>query len=186
METRAAILRTVPGQWELKRTTALQLGATDAFADFEEAAEQARSLTNGQGADSVIVCIGVPPGADLGAAFSATRKAGTVVLTGAAPGSAVGLPIGLLELAMYQKRIQGTVYGGCSPTKDVPRLLDLWQAGQLRLEELVTRPYALDEINQGYEDMHVGVNIRGVLHLGEPGTAAAAGTAPEAVGACAH
>jgi NDMA-dependent alcohol dehydrogenase len=153
---------------ELKRATALKLGATDAFADREEATELALSLTNGQGADSVIVCIGVPTGDDVGAAFAAIRKAGTVVLTGAAPETAVGIPVGLLELAMYQKRIQGTLYGGCSPAKDVPRLLDLWQSGQLRLEELVTRTYSLDEINQGYEDMHAGLNVRGVLHLGVP------------------
>jgi len=168
---------------ELKRTTALKLGATDAFADREEATELARSLTNGQGADSVIVCIGVPTGDDVGAAFSAIRKAGTVVLTGAAPDTAVGIPAGLLELTMYQKRIQGSLYGGCSPAKDVPRLLDLWQAGQLRLEELVTRTYSLDEINEGYEDLHAGLNVRGVLHLGEPRAAAAATTAPNAVAA---
>jgi NDMA-dependent alcohol dehydrogenase len=171
---------------ELKRDAAPKLGATDAFAGREEAAELARSLTNGQGADSVIVCIGVPTGDDVGAAFSATRKAGTVVLTGAAPDTAVGLPVGLLELTMYQKRIQGSLYGGCSPAKDVPRLLDLWQAGQLRLEELVTRTYSLDEINQGYEDLHAGINVRGVLRLGRSGTVGAAATAPEAVGASAH
>ena len=165
---------------ELKRKKALELGATDAFADRDEAAELARSLTNGQGADSAIVCIGVPTGDDVAAAFSAIRKAGTVVLTAAAPETAVGIPVGLLEFSMYQKRIQGSLYGMCSPAKDVPRLLHLWQQGQLRLEELVTRTYALDEINQGYEDMHSGVNLRGVLRLGEPRAAAAAPVAAAA------
>jgi NDMA-dependent alcohol dehydrogenase len=153
---------------ELKRDAALGLGATDAFAIHDEAADLARSLTNGQGADSVIVCIGVPTGADVGAAFSAIRKAGTVVLTGSAPDTAAGVPVGLLELSMYQKRIQGSLYGMCSPAKDVPRLLNLWQQGQLRLEELVSRTYSLDEINQGYEDMHAGINLRGVLRLDGP------------------
>jgi NDMA-dependent alcohol dehydrogenase len=152
-----------------KREAALRLGATDAFADRSEAAELARSLTDGQGADSVIVCVGVPTGDDVGAAFAAIRKAGTVVLTGSAPDTANGLPVGLLELSMYQKRIQGSLYGMCSPAKDVPRLLRLWQEGRLALEELVSRTYALDEINQGYEDMHAGINLRGVLLLGEAG-----------------
>jgi len=164
---------------ELKRDAALRLGATDAFADHAEAAELARSLTDGQGADAVIVCIGVPTGADVGAAFAAIRKAGTVVLTGSGPDTAVGLPVGLLELSMYQKRIQGSLYGMCSPAKDVPRLLRLWQEGRLQLEELVSRTYSLDEINQGYEDMHAGINLRGVLRLGHASPAAAA--AAEAV-----
>jgi S-(hydroxymethyl)glutathione dehydrogenase/alcohol dehydrogenase len=39
----------------------------------------------------------------------------------------------------------------------------LWRAGQLRLEESISRTYSLDEINQGYADMHAGVNIRGLV-----------------------
>jgi S-(hydroxymethyl)glutathione dehydrogenase/alcohol dehydrogenase len=153
---------------QMKRDVALQLGATDAFADHEEAAELARSLTNGQGADSAIVCIGVTHGKHVGAAFSAIRKAGTVVLTGAAPGTEIGLPVPLLEMTMYQKRIQGSIYGMMSPSKDVPRLLGLWQTGQLKLEEMITRTYGLDDINQGYADMHAGLNMRGVLTFDEP------------------
>jgi NDMA-dependent alcohol dehydrogenase len=152
----------------LKRAKALELGATDAFASPDEAAELARSLTNGQGADSAIICIGVPTGDDVAAAFDAIRKAGTLVMTAAAPETTVGIPVGLLELSMFQKRIQGSLYGMCSPAKDVPRLLDLWQQGHLRLEELVTRTYALDEINEGYADMHAGINLRGVLDLTRP------------------
>jgi S-(hydroxymethyl)glutathione dehydrogenase/alcohol dehydrogenase len=45
----------------------------------------------------------------------------------------------------------------------MPRLLGLWRAGQLKLEELITNRYSLDNINQGYEDMLAGRNIRGVL-----------------------
>jgi NDMA-dependent alcohol dehydrogenase len=152
---------------ELKRTVALQFGATDAVADLSEAAELARSLTNGQGADSVIVTVGVIAGEHVSAAFSAIRKAGTVVVTAAGPDRPTTLSLGLLELAMYQKRIQGCLYGMMSPSKDVPRLLGLWQSGQLLLEEMVTRAYTLDEINQGYADMHAGRNIRGVIHFGD-------------------
>jgi NDMA-dependent alcohol dehydrogenase len=148
---------------ELKREFAMKLGATDACADVGDAADLARSLTNGQGADSVIICVGVLEGADVSAAFSAIRKAGTVVCTAAAAETTSDLSIGLLELTMFQKRIQGSLYGMMSPSKDVPRLLELWGSGQLQLEELVSRRYTLDEINQGYADMHSGANIRGVL-----------------------
>jgi Zn-dependent alcohol dehydrogenase len=75
----------------------------------------------------------------------------------------VNVNIGLLELTMYQKRIQGSLYGMMSPSKDVPRLLGLWQSGQLHLEELITRTYSLDEINQGYADLHAGLNMRGLI-----------------------
>jgi hypothetical protein len=50
-----------------------------------------------------------------------------------------------------------------SPSKDVLRLLSLWQAGQLKLEELLTRTYPLEQINDGYADMHAGRNIRGLI-----------------------
>jgi Zn-dependent alcohol dehydrogenase len=75
----------------------------------------------------------------------------------------VGLPINLVELAMWEKRIQGVLYGRMSPSKDVPRLLKLYEAGQLMLDELITRTYRLEEINQGYEDLHAGLNMRGIL-----------------------
>jgi S-(hydroxymethyl)glutathione dehydrogenase/alcohol dehydrogenase len=162
---------------EMKREVALQLGATDAFADHEEAAELARSLTNGQGADSVIICVGVLAGADVAAALSAIRKAGTVVVTGAAPAGDIALSLPLLEVTMYQKRIQGSIYGMMSPSKDVPRLLRLWGSGQLRLEEMITRSYALDDINQGYADLHAGLNMRGLLRFGEPAAAPSTVTA---------
>ena len=52
-----------------------------------------------------------------------------------------------------------------SPAKDVPRLLRMYEQGQLELDELITRTYTLDEINTGYADMHAGVNLRGVLEF---------------------
>jgi NDMA-dependent alcohol dehydrogenase len=152
---------------ELKRDTAMKLGATHSFADIGEAAELARGLTDGQGADAAILCVGVLRGADVTDAFAAIRKAGTVVVTAAAGETERDLSIGLLELTMFQKRIQGSLYGMMSPARDVPRLLGLWRAGALRLEELVTRTYSLSEINQGYADLHAGEIIRGLVRFDE-------------------
>jgi Zn-dependent alcohol dehydrogenase len=73
--------------------------------------------------------------------------------------------VSLFELAMFQKRIQGVLFGMLSPSKDVPRLIGLYKTGQLKLTELITREYRLDEVNQGYEDMHAGLNIRGVIRF---------------------
>ena len=148
---------------EMKREMAMMLGATQAVASIDEAAEIARGLTEGQGADAVIVTVGVTTGEHLAQAFAAIRKAGTVVATGV--GADVGIPISVLELAMYQKRIQGGIYGGASPAVQIPRLIELYRRGQLYLDELVTRTYSLDAINDAYDDMHAGRNIRGVIEF---------------------
>ena len=78
-----------------------------------------------------------------------------------------GFPIFLFRrrdlLTLFQKRIQGALFGGSSPSRDIPWMLRMYQAGQLFLDELITTTYKLDDINQGYEDMHAGKNIRGVI-----------------------
>jgi S-(hydroxymethyl)glutathione dehydrogenase/alcohol dehydrogenase len=135
------------------------------FDDLPEAADLARSLTDGQGADATVITVGVLTGEHISAAFSSIRKAGTLVVTAAGGERPSSVALGLLELAMYQKRIQGCLYGMMSPSKDVPRLLRLWEAGQLKLEELLTRTYRLEDINQGDADMHAGRNIRGLIRF---------------------
>ena len=63
----------------------------------------------------------------------------------------------------YQRRIQGAIFGACNPLHDVPRLLSLYRSGKLKLDELITRTYKLEDVNQGYQDMLDGKNIRGVI-----------------------
>jgi NDMA-dependent alcohol dehydrogenase len=145
-----------------KRETALSLGATDACADIVEADALAKGLTNGQGADSAIVTVGVIRSEHVGQAFAAIRKGGTVVVT-AVGSQEVGIPIPLAELTLWQKRLQGALFGSSNPTFDIPRQAEMYESGQLKLDELVTRTYTLDEVNQGYQDMHAGLNIRGVI-----------------------
>jgi len=146
-----------------KQEQAMVFGATHSFGSIDEASDLVRSTTNGQGADAAIVSVGLPKGDHVAAAMSAVRKAGTVVLTGCSRGDEVGLPVNLFELGMYQKRIQGTLFGHCSPPRDIPRLAAMYRTGQLLLDELVTRTYTLDQINEGYADMHSGNNVRGVI-----------------------
>ena len=67
------------------------------------------------------------------------------------------------ELTLFQKRIQGALFGSGNPFDTIPQLLELYRAGQLKLDELVTNRYSLDEVNQGYRDMLDGRNIRGLL-----------------------
>ncbi|PXY33194.1 alcohol dehydrogenase [Prauserella sp. PE36] len=146
-----------------KREQAKLFGATHAYATIEEAADFARSLTNGQGADATIVTIGVVKGEHVGEALASIRKAGTVVLTGLGDITAAGAPIALGDLTLMQKRLQGSLFGESNPRHDIPNLLRMYQAGQLKLDELVTREYTLDQVAEAYEDMHAGRNIRGVI-----------------------
>jgi S-(hydroxymethyl)glutathione dehydrogenase/alcohol dehydrogenase len=147
----------------LKRETAMKLGATEAFSAMGAAADRARALTNGQGADSAIVTVGVLQGDHIAEAFSAIRKGGTVAITSAAAMESNGIPVNLLELTMYQKRLQGAIYGMGSPAREIPRLAALYRTGDLKLDELVTRTYTLDQINDAVDDLHRGQNIRGVI-----------------------
>jgi S-(hydroxymethyl)glutathione dehydrogenase/alcohol dehydrogenase len=146
-----------------KRQKAQELGATHAVETIAEAAELARQYTDGQGADSAIVTVGVTRGEHVAAAFAAIRKAGTCVVTGLGNIRDVGVNISLGELTLFQKRLQGSLFGGSAPSFDIPRQLQLYREGRLKLDELVTTTYTLDQLNQGYEDMHAGRNIRGVI-----------------------
>ena len=71
--------------------------------------------------------------------------------------------VNLFELAMWQKEIKGTIFGSLNPRADIPKLLGLYRDGQLKLDELITRRYPLEQINEGYEAMRNGENIRGVV-----------------------
>lgn len=146
---------------ELKRDKALELGATHAFATIGEATAFAQSITNGQGADSAILTVGVLSGKDVADAFYAVRKAGTVVVTAIAPGSEQVIPIPPLDLTRFQKRLQGAVYGASNPHSDIPRQYEMYRAGQLKLDEAISRMYALEDVSQGYADLLDGKNIRG-------------------------
>ncbi|OBB14645.1 alcohol dehydrogenase [Mycolicibacterium setense] len=149
---------------EFKRRMATEVaGATAAFADIAEATDYARSLTNGQGADKAICTVGVTSGEHVAAALSAVRKAGTLVVVGLGPRGDKGLPISVDELVLFQKRIQGCLFGASRPLSDIPMALDLYRSGRLKLDELITTRYSLDDIAKGYEDMYAGVNIRGLI-----------------------
>jgi S-(hydroxymethyl)glutathione dehydrogenase/alcohol dehydrogenase len=71
--------------------------------------------------------------------------------------------VNLFELAMWNKEIKGTIFGSLNPRADIPKLLGLYREGQLKLDELITNRYPLARINDGYQAMREGTNIRGVV-----------------------
>jgi S-(hydroxymethyl)glutathione dehydrogenase/alcohol dehydrogenase len=148
-----------------KREKAPEFGATEVFAEAQAAVDFVRSITNGQGADAAICTPGVLHGDIVNTATDAIRKGGIVVVTSMSPLGEVGIPTDLFSLVMNQKRIQGALYGSWSPRYAIPTLLGLYKQGKLKLDELVTNRYTLDQINDAYQDMRDGRNIRGVILL---------------------
>ena len=148
---------------EFKREKALEFGATHAFSNMEEATAFAKSITNGQGADATIISVGVLEPEYVAQGMASIRKAGTVVVPGLGNARNIGIPISMADLTLYQKRLQGSLYGQSNPSFDIPNLLRLYEAGMLKLEEMITTRYSIEEVAQAYEDMHAGKNIRGVV-----------------------
>ena len=71
--------------------------------------------------------------------------------------------VSAFELTAFEKRLQGALFGHDNPFDVIPRMIELYRAGKLKLDELITTTYRLDEVNRGYEDMMAGRNIRGVI-----------------------
>ncbi len=92
-----------------------------------------------------------------------TAKGGRAVVTAVANILATDAQLSLFDLAMSQKQLVGTLFGSANPRFDIPRLLAMYEAGKLKLDELITRTYTLEQINEGYQDMRDGKNIRGVI-----------------------
>lgn len=148
---------------EFKREKAGEFGATHTAASLEEALGLVTDLTWGQMADNLVLSPGLVTGDMIQPAIQLIRKGGTAVVTGLSNVFAEDVKLSLFELAMQNKTLAGSIFGSGNPRAEVPHLLKMYQAGQLKLDELVTRTYTLDEINQGYEDMRTNKNIRGVI-----------------------
>jgi S-(hydroxymethyl)glutathione dehydrogenase/alcohol dehydrogenase len=148
---------------ELKRESAKVFGATHTAKDVFEAYSLVNEMTRGQLADSAIITTGVAHGDLLGSVVSLVRKGGTVVVTAIAPFAQSQVTLSLFELTLWQKEVRGSLFGGGNPRVDIPKILSLYREGSVLLDELITKTYALDEINQGYQDLRDGKNVRGVL-----------------------
>ncbi len=148
---------------ENKREKAMELGATHAFATAEEAQAAIAEMTRGQMADSAILTVDLMTAEVVSAGFDAIGKGGTVVVTGLNKLEIPTVTVSGSILTLFRKTIKGSLFGDCNPTTDIPKILGLYQAGDLKLDEIITRTYTLDEVNEGYEDLLAGKNVRGVI-----------------------
>ena len=146
-----------------KREFAEQFGASHSVADAEQAQQLVTELTKGVGADRALITMGVVTQEAIDAAFAAVRKGGTVVVTGLNGPGVKNIQIPSFELTLFQKRIQGALFGGGNPFDDIPQMLELYRGGHLKLDELVTNRYGLEDVKQGYQDLVDGKNVRGLM-----------------------
>jgi NDMA-dependent alcohol dehydrogenase len=148
---------------ETKRTMARKLGATHVASNVDEAWAMVSEMTRGQMADKAIITTDLAEAAYLGQALSLVGKKGRVVVTAIGHPDETRADISLFELTLYEKEVRGALFGSGNPRVDIPRILRMYQQGSVLLTELITTTYRLEDINQGYEDMLSGKNIRGVV-----------------------
>jgi NDMA-dependent alcohol dehydrogenase len=148
---------------EFKRTIAPTFGATHVAASIEEAKELIARETWGHMCDKVICAIGVGQGSMIEAVLGLTAKRGRVVITNIHPAFEMDVTLNLMQLTLLEKQIVGSIFGSANIHADIPKLLKLYRDGQLDLDSMITSTYKLGDINQGYQDMRDGKNIRGVL-----------------------
>jgi NDMA-dependent alcohol dehydrogenase len=146
-----------------KREKAFQFGATHFVTSLPEATALVGELTRGVMADSALLTVGLLEDAMLEDAANIVRKGGAVVMTAIARMTDTAPTLSLMMFTLFQKRLLGSLYGEANPRADIPRLLSLYREGKLLLDETVTHEYKLAEVNEGYEDMRAGRNIRGVV-----------------------
>lgn len=150
-----------PVEW--KRDQALKFGATHVYPDINAALGGIVEATAGLMAKKVIITVGEVKGEDIENYMIMTAKGGTCVLTAIGSMLDTQVTLNLAMLTLMQKNLQGTIFGGGNPQYDIPQLLSVYKAGKLNLDDMVTRQYTLEQINDGYQDMLEGKNIRGII-----------------------
>jgi Zn-dependent alcohol dehydrogenase len=139
---------------------AKRFGATHVVAAADGVADIVRELTAGRGADVVFDTVGLA--GTLTDALASARKGGTVVLTGLSRGDTQSA-FPLFPFVMQEKRLIGSVYGSGQPARDIPDLVSRYQAGRLKLDELVSRTYPLGRINDALAALAAGDGARGII-----------------------
>ena len=94
--------------------------------------------------------------------IAALRRGGLAVVVGVAKPSET-TAVRTMTLPFEEKTLTGSYFGSCVPRVDFPRMLALYLGGSLKLEELITRRYKVDQAPQAFDDLQSGRNARGVV-----------------------
>ncbi len=147
---------------ETKGDIAKSFGATNSLLAGPDTVESIRRLTDGRGADYVFEAIGLTAVQE--ECLEAVRPGGLVVYAGlTAMGSSTNLPGAVI--ARQEKTVTGSYYGSANTARDFPKFAEFYRQGQLDLDRLISKRYALEQINEAYADMLGGETARGVIIL---------------------
>ena len=142
---------------------ARQFGATHLVnASRGEAVEQVRAITGGRGVDYAFEVVGLP--ATMRQAFDVLAKRGVAVVVGIGPTKAE-ITIPVTPLNFEERILKGTLYGSARPRIDILKLIELYHAGKLKLDELLTRTYPIEQINEAYAALERGEVARSVVRF---------------------
>ena len=146
---------TLPAKLEMAK----RFGATDVLLFKDDPVKPLKAMTSG-GPDYAFECVG--SGELAGTAYRAIRRGGTAVVVGVAKPSE-NTALRTMTLVFEEKTLRGSYFGSCVPRVDFPRMLSLYLGGSLKLEEMITRRYAVAEAPQAFADLESGKNARGVI-----------------------
>jgi alcohol dehydrogenase/S-(hydroxymethyl)glutathione dehydrogenase/alcohol dehydrogenase len=144
-----------------RREFARSLGATDALPPSATLVREVRALTGGRGTDVAFEVVGHAD--TIGTAVKIARRGGQVVLVGAARADVLLSVPAFNGIVMTGKKILGSLYGSANVRRDVPRLVDLYRSGMLKLDELVTERFSLAHTAEAIEYCRQGRGVRGVV-----------------------
>jgi S-(hydroxymethyl)glutathione dehydrogenase/alcohol dehydrogenase len=145
-----------------RREAALRLGATHAVEAGAGVRSAIRPLTEGIGPDVVFEAVGLPELQRQ--AFELARQGGRVILVGVgSPASETSF--NTMFLTVSERVIRGCFYGSAFPDRDFPWILDLYRAGRLDLDALVTQTLPLERVNEAFDAMRAGEHLRTVIQV---------------------
>lgn len=156
---RIIAIDTLPAKLELAK----QFGATETLLAErgQDIVKAIKTLVSG-GADYAFECVGSGELAAL--AYRAIGRGGLAVIVGIAkPDDSTS--VRTLTLPFEEKTLTGSFYGSCVPRIDFPRLLSLYTAGRLKLDELITQRYRIGDAPQAFADLESGKNARGIIEF---------------------
>jgi S-(hydroxymethyl)glutathione dehydrogenase/alcohol dehydrogenase len=146
-----------------KKKWAMEWGATHYIdASKQDVVAEVMKIT-GIGVDFAFDAIG--KGEVQAQCVEACHKNGKSVWIGVAPIIQKTVALNTWVMTLYQKHVSGTCYGGASPFEMVPQLIKMYKAGHIKFDQLITKYYKLDQINEAYVDMLAGKNICGCIRM---------------------
>lgn len=148
-----------------KLSLAKEFGATHGLnVSGQENPGKALFKLTGGGADYAFDCVGLGKISEM--AWGVLRRGGTAVIVGIS-NAKDQISLSAQQVATSEKTLTGSYYGSARPHLDFPRLIGLYRSGRLKLDELITRTYSIDDAPRAFADLEAGKQGRGVVMFDE-------------------